>query len=160
MERMGRRELLMGAGAGAVGLAAIAVPATSAAADESKSDQGLTGAWLVTHKDTTPDTDSAQAVVTFATGGALASRDLNPPGDAQLGSWKKTGGHGFVATFYDSFTQGPPDPVHILKVVVTGTRNDDKISGTFTFTISPPPPGFPTTGGTGTFEGTRIIAGA
>lgn len=163
MERIGRREVLMGAGAGAVGLAGIAVPATSASAAERESSSGLLGAWLVDHQDTSPDVgNSAQAVVTFDAGGALVSRDINPPGDAQLGAWRATDERGFVATFYDSFSDGPNGPVHILKVIVTGTLDgdNDKISGSFKVFITPPPPGFPPGGGTGTFEGTRIVAGS
>ena len=163
MERIGRREVLMGAGAGAVGLAAIGVPATSAAAAERESSSGLLGAWLVDHNDTSPDTgNAAQAVVTFDAGGALVSRDINPPGEAQLGGWRATDERGFVATFYDAFSEGPNGPVHVIKVIVTGALDgdNDKISGTFKVFITPAPPGFPPGGGTGTFEGTRIVPGS
>lgn len=163
MERIGRREVLMGAGAGAVGLAAVGIPATTASAAESEAGPGLPGAWLITHRDTSPDTDNeAQAITTFAAGGALVGRDINPPGNAQPGAWRATDDHGFVATFFDSFSEGPNGPVHVLKVIVNGAldADKDKISGTFKFTITPPPPDFPPGGGTGTFEGTRIVPGS
>jgi hypothetical protein len=160
--------MLMGAGAGAVGLAAmeIGLPAATASASEdnsgNNSGSALTGAWLIVHTDTSPDTSSAQSVVTFDDGGALVARDINPPGDAQLGAWRATGDRGFVGTFYDSFSEGPNGPVHIVKVIVKGAVDDDndKVSGTFTFTITPPPPNFPSSGGTGTFEGTRLVPGS
>ncbi|HEX6392954.1 MAG TPA: hypothetical protein VFZ97_05895 [Acidimicrobiales bacterium] len=157
----------MGAGAGAVGLAAmeIGLPAATASASEDSqgnSGSGVEGAWRIVHTDTTPDTDSAEAIVTFADGGGLVARDINPPGDAQLGAWRATGDRRFVATFFDSFSEGPSGPVHIVKVIVKGTVDDDndKISGTYTFTITPPPPEFPASGGTGTFEGSRLVAGS
>ena len=153
----------MGAGAGAVGLAAVGIPATSAGAQENESGSALVGAWLVVHEDTSPDSgNSAQAVITFSAGGALVGRDINPPGDAQLGGWRATDDHDFVATFYDSFSDGPTGPVHIVKVIVHGTLDgdEDKISGTYKFFITPPPPGFPPGGGTGSFEGTRITPGS
>ena len=161
MERIGRREVLVAAGAGAVGLAAVGIPATTAAAAENETGSGLPGAWLVNHRDTSPDTGSeAQAVVLFDAGGALVSRDINPPGGAQLGGWRAHGEQGFVATFYDSFADSQNGPVTVVKVIVTGALEDNKISGTFKVFITPPPPGFPPTGGTGTFEGTRIVPGS
>jgi hypothetical protein len=155
--------MLMGAGAGAVGLAAVEIglPAATASASEDKSSPSLTGGWLIIHRDTSPDQGSdVQAVVTFAAGGALVSRDINPPGDPQLGAWRATDDHGFVGTFYDSFSDNPSGPVSILKVTVKGTEDadNDKISGTFSATITPPPPGAPPI--TGTFEGTRIVPGS
>ena len=160
MQHIGRREVLMGAGAGTIAFAAIGLPATAAVADDEGHSRGLEGAWLVTHTDTTPDTQSAQAVVTIAAGGALASRDINPGGSAQLGSWRKTGDHHFVATFWDGFSAGPTGPNLTLKVIVSGTWEGDKISGTFTFAVFDDK-GSPVAGqsGAGTFNGTRIIAG-
>jgi hypothetical protein len=155
MQRIGRRELLIGAGAGTIGLAAIGLPATAAAADEEDS-RGLEGGWLITHKD---PNESAQAVITFAAGGAVASRDINPPRSAQLGSWRKTGDHHFTATFWDGFSAGPTGPNLTLKVIIKGTWEKDQISGTFTFALFAAD-GSPVQSGAGTFQGTRITAGA
>ena len=161
MQRIGRREVLLGAGAGTIGLAAVALPVTAAAAeDDDGKSRRLEGAWLVTHTDDGPDPSSAQAVVTLAAGGALVARDINPPGTTQLGAWRKTGGHRFVATFWDSFSEGPDAPVFTVKVIVAGTWSGDQISGTFSFTVfddtGAPAPGQT---GTGTFTGTRIKPG-
>ncbi|SRR5258706_11710217 len=161
MQSIGRRQVLMGAGAGTIAAAAIALPATAAVADDDgHSQRGLEGAWLITHVDSGPEPSPAQAVVTLAKGGALVGRDINPPGTAQLGAWRKTGGHNFAATFWDAFSEGPDGPNFTVKVIVAGTWNGDQISGTFTFAVSDAT-GTPVPGqaGDGTFAGTRIIAG-
>ena len=151
----------MGAGAGTIGLAVVALPATAALAeDDGHSRRGLEGAWLITHMESGPEPSPAQAVVTLATGGALVARDINPPGTAQLGAWRKTGGHNFAATFWDTASEGPDGPNLAVKIIVNGTWNGDQISGTFAFTIFDDT-GAPVPGATvdGTFSGTRIIAG-
>lgn len=160
MERIGRRQLLMGAGAGSVALAGLALPTTAASANGGSEDDSLEGAWLVTHVD--PTNGSAQSVVTFADGGALASRDINPPGAPQFGAWAKTGDSRFVATFWSGiFGPGPPTgppPTVVLKVIIHGSRKGDHITGTDTFQA------FDGSGkllqsGSGTFTGTRITPG-
>src|SRR6478736_3459407 len=94
---LGRRELLLGAGAGAVALATLGVP-TAAAADTNQPDNngggsgGLRGAWGIKRTDAD---GPANAVVTFADGGAFATRDLRPAGPPGFGSWKQTGQHSF-----------------------------------------------------------------
>ena len=151
----------MGAGAGTIGLAAVALPATAAMADDDgHSRRGLEGAWLVTHQENGPEPAPTQAVVTIATGGALVARDINPPGTAQLGAWRKTRGRNFVATFWDTASEGPDGPNFTVKVGVAGTWHGDQISGTFTFALFDDT-GAPVADGTGdgTFSGTRIIAG-
>lgn len=161
MERIGRRQLLMGAGAGSVALAGLALPTTAASANGGSEDDSLEGAWLVTHVD--PTNGSAQSVVTFADGGALASRDLNPPGAPQFGAWAKNGDSRFVATFWSGMF-GPggsptsPPPTVVLKVIIHGSRTGDHISGTFTDQAFD---GFghPFQSGSGTFTGTRITPG-
>lgn len=160
MQRIGRREVLMGAGAGTIGLAVVALPATAALAeDDGHSRRGLEGAWLITHMESGPEPSPAQAVVTLAAGGALVARDINPPGTAQLGAWRKTGGHNFAATFWDTASEGPDGPNLTVKIIVNGTWNGDQISGTFAVTIFDDT-GAPVPGAVdGTFSGTRIIAG-
>jgi hypothetical protein len=160
MQSIGRRQVLMGAGAGTIAVAAIGLPASAAVADDEGHSRGLEGGWLITHTDSSPGAQVIQAVVTFAAGGAIASRDISPSGNAQLGSFRKTGDHNFVATFWDGFPAGPTGPDVTLKVIVKGSWNGDQISGTFTFTVfdatGAPVPG---QAGDGTFKGTRIIAG-
>jgi hypothetical protein len=161
MDRIGRRELLMGAGAGTVALAAVGVPASAAGAETNGAEgDSLQGAWLITHIDDPspgrPPPTSSLSVVTFAAGGALGSRDISPPGNAQFGAWAKRGEHGFVATFWDGDTspQGP----FTVKIVIHGTVSGDRLSGTFSFSVLDAT-GATQFSGTGTFRGTRIEAG-
>jgi hypothetical protein len=51
--RVGRREVLMGAGVGALTLAAVALPATAASADDEGGGR-LEGGWLITHSNPAP----------------------------------------------------------------------------------------------------------
>jgi hypothetical protein len=162
MERIGRRELLIGAGAGTVALATlgIGVDATSAAADTGHEEAGgntsLTGGWLITRTDTN---GSARNVVALADGGAVVSRDIDPAGSPGFGTWASTGGHKFVATFYegDVGPSGPSGPTSVLKVIVNGSWHGDQISGTYTFSVTVS--GSVVASGTGSFTGTRIVAG-
>lgn len=161
MQQIGRRDLLMKAGVGTVALAAIGVPATTAAAETNTEDGGsVLGAWLITHVDDAspqdPHPTPSKAVVTFASGGALASRDISPPAGEQLGAWTKTGDHAFTATFWGDAGGDPPNGT--VKVIVSGKWSGDHISGTFHFSV------FDANGttifsATGTFSGTRIHAG-
>jgi hypothetical protein len=164
-ERVGRRELLMGAGAGAVALAAIAVPASSAAASAKPGHRGgredrgnqLEGGWLITRQDTGASSTTS-SVVTIAPGGAVATIDINPPASCQLGAWVATGEHKFAATIWGSSTD-PSGNVFIVKIDITGRWHHDHISGSYTFTVTTGSGG-PVSSGTGTFEGSRIQPGA
>src|SRR3977135_1691995 len=99
-ERIGRRELIMGCGAGAVALAAVTLPATAAFAEDDPGRGGaLQGSWLTTRQDNGVPT-SLTGIVTFAGGGAFAERDINPPNPVGLGSWSKSGDHRFAVTFW------------------------------------------------------------
>ena len=155
MQRIGRRQLLLGAGAGSVALAGLAFPASATAAG-GEDDGSLEGAWMVTHTD---PTGSAKGVATFAAGGAFASRDINPPGPPQLGAWARTDDQRFVATFWSGVSGGgPSSPAFILKVILHGRLSHDHISGTSSFQA------FDGAGnligsGSGTFQGNRIKAG-
>jgi hypothetical protein len=159
-ERIGRRELIMGGGAGAVALAAVTLPATAAFADDDhRQGGGLQGAWLITrHDDSAPNT-AITSVVTFATGGAFAEMDINPPSPVGLGSWSKSGDHRFAVTFWSvaldvNTFQGS------VKVTVDGSWKGDTITGTYTFSVlDPSGNGTVLVSGTGSFTGTRIIAG-
>jgi len=163
-ERVGRRELLMGAGAGAVALAAIAVPASSAAASEKPGhrgrredrDDGPAGGWLITRQDAGASS-SITSVLTFAPGGAFATVDVNPPSSSGMGAWARTHEHEFAVTFWEG-TSDPSGDVFVLKVDVTGKWHRDAISGSYSYTVTNGSGG-PVASGTGTFEGTRIEPG-
>jgi hypothetical protein len=162
MERIGRRQLLIGAGSGTVALATLGIglDATSAAADtgheESGESKSLTGGWLITRNDAN---GSARNVVAFADGGAVVSRDIDPAASPGFGTWASTGDHKFVATFYegDVGPRGPSGPSAVVKVIVNGSWHGDQLSGTYTFTVTVS--GGVVSSGTGSFTGTRIVAG-
>ena len=159
-ERIGRRELIMGGGAGAVALAAVTLPASSAFADDDHGrGGGLQGAWLITRHDDSDPTTAITGVVTYASGGAFAEMDTNPPSPVGLGSWSKSGDHGFAVTFWSVALDGTTFQ-GTVKVTVKGTWHGDAITGTYTFSVLDPS-GSATVifSGTGSFTGTRIVAG-
>jgi hypothetical protein len=159
LERIGRRELIMGGGAGAVALAAVTLPATTAFADDDhRQGGGLQGAWLITRHDSNPTT-TITGVVTFATGGAFAELDINPPSPVGLGSWSKSGDHRFVVTFWSVALDGN-NFQGTVKVTVDGSWKGDTITGTYAFSVlDPSGNGTVLVSGTGSFTGTRIVAG-
>jgi hypothetical protein len=159
-ERIGRRELIMGGGAGAVALAAVTLPATTAFADDDhRQGGGLQGAWAITRHDDSDPTTAITGVVTYATGGAFAEMDTNPPSPVGLGSWSKSGDHRFAVTFWSVALDGNTFQ-GTVKVTVNGTWHGDAITGTYTFSVlDPSGNGTVLVSGTGSFTGTRIIAG-
>ena len=155
--RIGRRELLMGAGAGMGGLAlgAIVAPAAASAQSNDQAASGLLGGWLVDVSNPTgPPTKTA---VTFAVGGAITSMDISPPSSPQIGTWESRGSNGFEAQFWGSTVDPTTSFVGTIRVHVHGTfTKDGHISGRYSFAI------FDSTGtqvatGQGTFSGGRII---
>jgi hypothetical protein len=155
MQRIDRRQLLLGAGAGGAALAGLAMPAGAAAASNQDNGGGsLEGAWIVTHVD---PSGSAKAVATFASGGAFATRDINPAGSPGFGGFAKREDHRFVVTFWNG-TFGPGGSTVVIKVILHGRWNDDHISGTTDFQ-SFDASGHPGPSGSGTFQGTRIKPG-
>jgi hypothetical protein len=159
-ERIGRRELIMGGGAGAVALAAVTLPATAAfAEDDHGRGGGLQGGWRITRHDDSDPTTSITGVVTFAGGGAFAEMDTNPPSPVGLGSWSKSGDHRFAVTFWSVALDGTTFQGSV-KVTIDGTWNGDAISGTYAFSVlDPAGSGTVLVSGTGGFTGTRIVAG-
>lgn len=159
-ERIGRRELIMGGGAGAVALAAVTLPASAAFADDDHGHGGgLQGGWLITRHDDSDPKTAITGVVTFATGGAFAEMDINPPSPVGLGSWSKSGDHRFAVTFWSVALNGNTFQ-GTVKVTVDGTWNGDAITGTYTFSVlDPAGSGTVIFSGTGSFTGTRIVAG-
>lgn len=156
-ETVDRRMLLRGAGlVGATALGGTAI-ASSASAD-GRQGGDVTGAWLVQHRDDPGgDPTEVTGVVTFAEGGVITSRDLDPAGPPAFGAWKETGHHGFRGTFLTSFPDGEPPSADfvIAQISVRGRVRRDRIRGTYRFVVHL------STGdvmGTGTFEGDRIQA--
>ena len=128
-ERIGRRELIMGGGAGAVALAAVTLPATAAfAKDDHGQRGGLQGSWLVTRQnDGSPDT--VLVVVSFAGGNVSIAHDIRPPGPPFLGTWAQRGSNQFRATAWtDSTVPGLPGTV---EVHLTGRFDEATMSGTY-----------------------------
>ena len=160
-ERIGRRELIMGGGAGVWRFAAgDPGPATAALAATTTTDgTGLQGGWLITRHDDSDPTTAITGVVTYATGGAFAEMDTNPPSPVGLGSWSKSGDHRFAVTFWSVALDGNTFQ-GTVKVTVDGTWHGDAITGTYTFSVlDPAGSGTVLVSGTGSFTGTRIVAG-
>lgn len=160
--RINRRQLLVGGGAGSLVLAGLAVPTISAAASGANShNDSLEGGWLITRADSTPSPSGPiQAVLSFAAGGAFATHDHNPAGPPGFGAWERQEHNRFVFTFYIGFpgNGGPGTTGFFAKVIANGTQAGQDMSGTYTVQ------GFDSKGnsvfsGTGSFTGTRIEAG-
>jgi hypothetical protein len=130
-----RRSVLMGAGASALAVGAVVVPAASAsAATSGPDDDGLTGAWLIERRDA-GSPSSVQAVVTFSAGGALATGDANPPAPVNIGSWVVDGNHHFKAVFLIG-QQAPDGTVISGRVSPEGSWSKDTIHGTYKVVVS------------------------
>ncbi len=158
-ERLSRRGMLIGAGIGTAGLAALAVPG-SASASENGSGDRLLGGWSVTRSD--PSTPSpVHGTATFAAGGAFAFHDINPPGTPFLGTWAWIDDRHFGATMWTGAMDPSTTPptIETEKVTITGRLDEDgdRIAGSYVGTA------FDASGtelGTtnGTFQGTSISA--
>jgi hypothetical protein len=155
--RVGRRQLMKGAGAGAVALAALTLPATSASAQPDSEGSGVEGGWLLTVKNAAPDNGTTKAAVTFGSGGAVASVDLNPPSPVGLGSWKQTEEDGFALTFWQADSDQSRNPGGTIKIHSEGTVDGDDLTGTFTVWVFLAD-GTQVFTGNGTVTGTRIEA--
>ncbi len=167
---IGRRKLLVGAGAGLGALALASVPAVASA--DPQNTGGLTGSWLVhlTFNELNPPLVTLApetAVNSFAAGGAFAAIVLSPPGAPApaLGTWAHTGDHSYKATVWQSETLTTPNgPFTIaLRVHLDGTFSDDQIHSTFTFDVFLPSNPMtdlttPVATGSGTSSGSRISA--
>ena len=104
---MGRRQVLLGAGVAAGGVALTGLSASPAAADEDKG-HGLSGSWLVTRQDDPPgDPTVVKAVFSFADGDVLVEHDINPAGPPFTGTWASRRHDEFTATIWSGFAGGP-----------------------------------------------------
>lgn len=156
---LGRREVLMGAGVAAGGVALTGVGAAPA---EATDDEGrdLSGSWLVTRHDDPPgDPAMVKAVFSFAGGGVLVEHDINPAGPPFTGTWAKRRRGEFKATIWSGFTGGPGGEAGpTIRVRLRGSRERDMISGTYEFAVFDPVSDAEVDSGTGSFSGTRIDA--
>lgn len=152
-DRLNRRQLLIGASAGALGIGAAALTPMTALASEGSS---LVGTWDVQITDlTVPDKPTTvEGATTFAPGGGLVTMDSNSPSTG-IGSWAKKHGNAFVGRFMQ-FGFSPQGTVKVI-VSVKGTLSEGSISGTFTFTVHDLQ-GNLIPGGNGTFTGKRFAA--
>jgi len=154
-DKLDRRQLLIGASAGALGIGAAALsPMTALAADSA----GVVGTWDVQITDlSTPGGPATfEGVTTFAPGGVVVSMDSNGPSTG-IGSWAKKPGHAFVGRFI----QFGFDPQGTSKVVVSVSgkmSEEDSIAGTFTYKVYDLKGHVIFGDGNGTFTGKRFSA--
>jgi hypothetical protein len=153
-----RRWLLRSAGAAGAAMVGGLALTSSAQADDGHG--GVEGSWMITHRDDPGgDPTEVKGVVSFAAGGALLNVDIAPPGPAAAGAWEETGSGAFKATFWIGFPGMAPDqPAVTVRVRPRGKVDDDKISGTYTFTGWNAATGESMQSGTGMFWGERIEA--
>lgn len=132
-----RRMLLRGAGvAGAtvIGGAAL-VPAAHANGDH-RNGGGVTGAWVITHRDDPPNPPEATiAVVSFAEGGVFSVQDIAPLAPGGLGAWSSEHGDRFAFNFWTGFPAANGSPAAIANIRGKGEVHHDTISGTYSFTV-------------------------
>ncbi len=156
-----RRQLLIGAGAGAVGAAA-ALGATPLSALASEDEQGgdVSGSWHVDVQVTSPSPASFDVLYAFARGGVFTRVDgrTNAP---SAGTWKRADGGGIVFSAISfNFNAGAmPSPASrngaILGNFAAHVAADGTLQGTFTAQGILGLTGFSRAG---TFSGTRIEA--
>jgi hypothetical protein len=160
MTQVNRRQLLIGAGMGAIGTAAAlgAAPAEVFAAEE---NDRVEGSWWVTvHVASPPNVPDFDVTYGFAKGGVFTRIDgrNNAP---SLGTWKRSGDGTIVIVLrVFHFTAGVRDAT-IFPVFIARVENR-MLTGTWT-AIAHPLPGFPNPAGfpsSGTFSGTRIVPAA
>lgn len=160
--RVGRRQLLSGAGiatgAVAVGTFGLASPAMA----DDGGDGGLAGSWMVKRQSDTDPTDKATAVFSLAGGNVVIVHDINPAGPPFTGTWARQDNRRFRATFFTGQAGGgpggPPGPPPVLRVHVDGQVQKGIISGTYELTVLDAVTNETLFSDTGTFSGPRIGA--
>ena len=151
MEHLGRRQVLTAAGAGVVAVAGLGGNAAAATAG-SGHGRRFSGGWLVVRTNE-GSPGEIRTVLTFADGGAFLALDIDPAASPLAGSWAPTGHHEFAATFWGSVTDPTGPASGTVRVKATGSVQDDRISGSYTFRAIVE--GQEQTG-SGAFRGTRI----
>jgi hypothetical protein len=156
-QRVGRRQVLRGAGAAAGGLAVVglgaAVPAS--AADEAAGD--ISGSWLADVHNA--DGSTVVGVLSFAGGGVALVHDISPAGPPWTGTWERRGDAGLRATLWTGFPgEGGPGTVGgTARLRLRARLDDGRLVGTFTFAVFDPT-GAQVQAGSGTFRARPIEA--
>jgi len=115
---------------------------------------------MITHRDDPPgDQTPTSGVASFAEGGVLVSHDISPAGPPGTGTWARQGDDGFKGTFWSGQPGegGPGSPGFTVRIQIRGRAREDKISGTYRFSVFNHAGGVDASG-TGTFGGDRIEA--
>ncbi|HEV3102902.1 MAG TPA: hypothetical protein VG426_11280 [Candidatus Dormibacteraeota bacterium] len=156
-----RRQLLVAAGAGAVGTAAaLGAAPLKALASEGEDEAGVEGSWYITVKVTSPSPASFDATYGFAKGGVFTRIDGRTNAPA-VGTWKRAKGGGIVfSNLLFNFNAGVlPSPASRNGAIVGNfaahVASDGTLVGTFTAHGVLGLTGFSRAG---TFTGTRIEA--
>jgi hypothetical protein len=158
---MNRRQLLVAAGAGAVGTAAaLGAAPLKALASEGEGGAGVEGSWYVSVKVTSPSPASFDATYGFAKGGVFTRIDGRTNAPA-VGTWKRAEGGGIAfSNLLFNFNAGVlPSPASRNGAIVGNfaahVASDGTLVGTFTAHGVLGLTGFSRAG---TFTGTRIEA--
>jgi len=154
-DKLNRRQILIGAAAGAVGIGAAALsPITALAAERS-----VVGTWDVQITDTSgPEPATFEGATTFAPGGGVVTMDSNSPSTG-VGSWAKKGERGAFVGRFMQFGFSPEGTSKVLVSIKGNLSEHDTISGTFTFKVYDLKGQLLFDGGKGMFTGTRFSAG-
>ena len=156
-DSVGRRSVLRNAGiaAGGAVLGGTAL-ASPAAASERHRDDDLSGSWLVNvHNDTGAESVS---VLSFAAGDVCVVHDISPAGPPFTGTWRSHRHDSFRATVLTGTPgDGPGSPGAVIELKLRGAVRHDRVSGSFTFTVTGPD-GTELDRGSGTFDGRPIEA--
>jgi hypothetical protein len=153
-DMVNRRQVLMGATVGALGIGAAALSPMTALAAESS---GLVGTWDVQITDLSAPggPTTVEGATTFAPGGGLVTMDSGQSSTG-IGSWAKKG-RAFSARFMQ-FGFGPPGPSKVVVGVKGKLSEEDSISGTFTYKVYDLQGNLIFGAGNGTFIGKRFSA--
>lgn len=159
--RISRRQLLVGAGAGAVGTAAaLGAAPLRAFASDGEEGGGVEGSWYVNVQITSPTPASFDTLYAFAKGGVFTRIDGRNNGPA-VGTWKRSaqGGIVFSAVVFNFNAGTLPSPASRLGAILGNfaaqVAADGTLVGTFTAHGILGLTGFSRAG---TFTGTKIEA--
>jgi len=153
---LNRRQLLVGATAGALGIGAVALSPMTAMAHKGSA---LVGTWDVHITDNSNPAAPAtfEGATTFIPGGGVVTMDSNQASTG-IGSWAEKDDGAFHGRFMQ-FGFDPQQGQSKAIVSITGRlTEDDTISGTFTFNVYSLQGTLLFGPGSGTFTGTRFGA--
>jgi hypothetical protein len=157
---IGRRQVLRGAGVAAGGIAVGSVGLASPAMASASSDdeQGLAGSWRIMRQDE-GNPQRVTTVLSFTDGGVTISHDISPAGPPFTGAWRELEDDRFRAVFWSGFPgEDFESPGPTARVRARGRVTDDRIAGSYTFTVFAPGSDEVLESGSGTFQGFRIVA--